>query len=130
MISKTSLKININLSSEFLRKLFCLKYKFWTKKSTGDIIQRFGDVSRIQQFLTSSIFSLTNAIVTFIVYCIISAKFSNKVLIIFSVGSILSFIWILLFLNKRRKIDYLKFKALSKYNNYIVQTARDTKRII
>ncbi len=124
MISKTSLKININLSSEFLRKLFCLKYKFWTKKSTGDIIQRFGDVSRIQQFLTSSIFSLTNAIVTFIVYCIISAKFSNKVLIIFSVGSILSFIWILLFLNKRRKIDYLKFKALSKYNNYIVQTTK------
>lgn len=122
--TKLSLKVNIGITSDFLKKLLNLNYQFWNNKSTGDIIQRFGDSSRVQLFLTTSSISITNAIIVFVIYCLISGSFSYRILIVFSFGSILSLLWVLLFLKKRRKIDYLKFKVLSKYNNYLVQTTK------
>jgi ATP-binding cassette, subfamily B, bacterial len=48
-----STRINISLVSDFLIKLMKLPIAFFDSKMTGDIMQRIGDHSRIEQLLTN-----------------------------------------------------------------------------
>lgn len=47
-------RINIALISDFLAKLMRLPLHFFDTKMVGDIIQRIGDHSRIESFMTGS----------------------------------------------------------------------------
>ncbi|WP_239414135.1 cysteine peptidase family C39 domain-containing protein [Bacteroides sp. An51A] len=61
-------RVSISLISDFLAKLMKLPISFFDSKMVGDIMQRIGDHSRIQSFLTGSLLSIMMATVTFVVY--------------------------------------------------------------
>lgn len=87
----------------------------------GDIMQRIGDHSRIQSFLTGSLLSIMMATVTFVVYAFIMGGYNMKILGIFMLGSIFYIVWVLLFMKKRRKLDYMRFQEASANQSSIVQ---------
>lgn len=116
-----STRVSVSLITDFLGKLMRLPIAFFDSKKLGDILQRIGDHSRIQSFLTGSLLSIVMAAVTFIVYGCIMAGYNWKILAIFLVGSALYIVWVLLFLRQRKKLDYMRFQEAANNQSHLVQ---------
>jgi ABC-type bacteriocin/lantibiotic exporters, contain an N-terminal double-glycine peptidase domain len=116
-----SVRINISLLSGFWSKLLRLPMQFFDSKHPGDIMQRVGDHSRIQSFLTGTALTTLFSIVNLIVFSFVLLKYNMTVFLIFAIGSILYLNWIQLFLRYRRKLDYQRFAIASKENNASMQ---------
>lgn len=114
-------RVSISLISDFLAKLMRLPISFFDSKMTGDIMQRIGDHSRIQTFLTGSLLGIVMAAVTFVVYSAIMGGYDIRILGIFILGSALYVGWVLLFLRRRRKLDYMRFQEAAANQSSIVQ---------
>lgn len=114
-------RVSISLISDFLTKLMRLPISFFDSKMVGDIMQRMGDHSRIQTFLTSSLVNIMFATITLVIYTIIMATYHLGILVVFVIGSLLYIGWVLLFLKKRRTLDYKRFQQASANQSNIVQ---------
>lgn len=120
MLHVTS-RVSISLISDFLSKLMRLPIAFFDAKRIGDILQRVGDYNRIQSFLTGSLISIVMAVITFAVYSGIMASYNLPILLIFLIGSALYVGWVMLFLKRRRKLDYMRFQEAANNQNNLVQ---------
>jgi len=114
-------RVSISLISDFLIKLMRLPISYFDSRMIGDIMQRMGDHSRIQTFLTSSLVNILFAAITLVIYTVIMASYHPGILLVFFVGSILYIGWVLLFLKKRRELDYKRFQQASANQSNIVQ---------
>lgn len=114
-------RLSVTLISDFLNKLMRLPIAFFDTKKTGDILQRIGDFGRVQAFLTDSLLSIIIAVVTFVVYGTIITTYNWQIFLLFFVGSALYILWIVLFLKKRRKLDYMRFQEASSNQSNLVQ---------
>lgn len=84
-------------------------------------MQRIEDHSRIQSFLTGSFLSIIMSLVTFVVYAVLMGCYSLDILGVFFLGTAFYVLWILLFMKKRRKLDYMRFQEASANQSSIVQ---------
>ena len=114
-------RISISLISDFLAKLMRLPIAFFDSKMVGDIMQRIGDYDRIQAFLTGSLLSMAMAVVSFVIYGAVMGGYDPTILGIFLLGSALYIGWILLFMKRRRKLDYMRFQEAAANQSNIVQ---------
>lgn len=114
-------RISISLISDFLSKLMRLPIAFFDSKMVGDIMQRIGDYDRIQSFLTGSLLSMAMAVVSFVIYGAVMGGYDPTILGIFLLGSALYIGWILLFMKRRRKLDYMRFQEAAANQSNIVQ---------
>lgn len=114
-------RVSISLISDFLAKLMRLPISFFDSKMVGDIMQRIEDHSRIQSFLTGSFLSIIMSLVTFVVYAVLMGCYSLDILSVFFLGTAFYVLWILLFMKKRRKLDYMRFQEASANQSSIVQ---------
>ncbi|MBL7729364.1 MAG: peptidase domain-containing ABC transporter [Dinghuibacter sp.] len=109
-----SSRINISIVSDFLHKLMRLPIQYFDTKMTGDISQRINDHNKIERFLTVSTINTFFSFLTLIIFSIILATYSTKILLIFIIGSILSVLWMLRYFKKRKELDYKYFQLLSE----------------
>lgn len=117
----TTTRVSISLISDFLFKLMKLPIAFFDSKMVGDIMQRLEDYNRIQRFLTEALLSMVIAVVSLVIYGVVMAKYNVLVFVIFLLGSSLYVGWVLLFMKKRRKLDYMRFQQASANQSNIVQ---------
>ena len=111
-------RINIALISDFLAKLMRLPLRFFDSKMVGDIMQRIGDHSRIESFMTGSSISTLFSFVNFIVFGFVLAYYDLTILALFLVGNGLYVAWILAFMRYRRQLDIKRFtQAASEQSN-------------
>lgn len=125
-----STRINISLISDFFIKLMRLPMSFFDTKLTGDILQRIEDHRRIESFLTTKTLSTVFSFFSLIILGIVLWFYSFKIFMIFFIGSIIYTIWILVFLKRRREIDYKFFevRAKNQSNTYqIIQGMQEIK---
>lgn len=116
-----STRINISLVSDFFIKLMKLPMKFFDTKQMGDILQRIEDHRRVEQFLTSSSLSLLFSFFTFLVFGGILAVYNLGIFAVFLIGTILYAGWVILFLKKRRQLDYKYFEQAGRNRNVTYQ---------
>ncbi len=116
-----STRVNISLISDFLIKLMKLPIRFFDTKMTGDLLQRIGDHSRIQNFLTNTSLSIVFSFVNLIIFMIVLSIYSLKILAVFLVGSILYGFWIYFFMKRRRELDYKRFSQMSDNQSNVIQ---------
>ncbi len=116
-----STRVNVTLISDYLIKLMRLPISFFESRLTGDILQRIGDHSRIESFLTNSSLNILFSIFNLLVFSIVLAIYNIPILLVFIFGSTLYFIWIILFMKKRRELDHRRFLQLSKNQSSIIQ---------
>lgn len=114
-------RINISIISDFLIKLMKLPIRFFDTKMIGDITQRINDHTRIEQFLTTGTLNTLFSFVTLAIFSVVLGIYSMKILGIFLVGSILSIICIILFLKKRKELDYKRFQQQSDNQNSLYE---------
>ncbi|QZE13631.1 peptidase domain-containing ABC transporter [Halosquirtibacter laminarini] len=122
-------RVSISLISDFLIKLMKLPISFFDVKLIGDIMQRIDDHERIQSFLTGSLISIIFALISLIIYSVIMATYHPGILGTFFVGSALYVGWVLLFLKKRRKLDYKRFQQRSANQSNLVQLVSGMQEI-
>lgn len=114
-------RINISLISDFFVKLMNLPISFFDTKMTGDILQRINDHSRIQNIMTTSSLNVLFSLVNLIVFGIVLIYYNWLIFTIFVIGSILYFGWILIFLKKRKTIDYKMFSQVSQEQSKVIE---------
>lgn len=122
-------RVSISLISDFLIKLMKLPISFFDVKLIGDIMQRIGDHNRIRSFLTDSLISIVFAVVILIMYAILMATYNLGILGIFLFGSALYIGWVVLFLKRRRELDYKRFQQSAANQSNIVQLVTGMQEI-
>lgn len=116
-----STRINISLISDYLIKLLKLPIGYFDTRVIGDIMQRIQDHTRIEQFLTGATLNILYSIITFIVFGFVLATYSIPILGIFLAGSALYILWVVIFLKRRRELDFKRFDQLSANQSNLYQ---------
>ncbi len=122
-------RVSISLISDFLIKLMKLPISFFDVKLVGDIMQRIGDHNRIKTFLTDSLISIVFAIITLVMYTFIMASYNIGILGIFLLGSAAYIGWVMIFLKRRRELDYKRFQQSAANQSNIVQLVTGMQEI-
>jgi len=116
-----STRINISIISEFLTKLMRLPLGFFDTRMVGDILQRIEDHQRVERFLTARTLGILFSMFSLVVFAIVLAIYSIAIFFVFIVGSLLYFLWVYLFMKKRRILDYKRFAQLSDNQSKLIQ---------
>jgi len=124
-----STRINISLVSDFFIKLMNLPIAFFDSKMTGDILQRINDHKRIERILTTSSLNVLFSMVNLVVFSFVLAYYNMTLFFIFLVGSVLYFLWIAIFLKKRRDLDYKRFSQVSQEQSKVIELVNGMQEI-
>jgi ATP-binding cassette subfamily B protein len=124
-----STRINISLISDFFIKLMKLPMSYFDTKLTGDILQRIEDHTRVEQFITARSLNTIFSLFTLIIFSIVLWIYDVRIFIIFFVGSIIYTLWILVFLKKRRELDFKYFDARARNQNKTYQLIQGMQEI-
>ncbi|MBS0028145.1 peptidase domain-containing ABC transporter [Chitinophaga sp. 22321] len=115
-------RVNVALISDYLNKLMRLPISFFENKLTGDILQRANDHERIRNFVMNNSLSMLFSTITFAIFSVVLLIYSKIVFGIFIAGSLLYVIWVMGFLQLRKKLDWQYFELTSKNQSYWVET--------
>ena len=124
-----STRVNISILTDFLIKLMKLPISFFDTKMTGDIMQRMNDQKKIESFLTGSTLSTLFSLVNLLVFSVVLAYYNTAIFFVFVVSSILYTTWIVVFLKRRRILNYKSFEVASKNQSSIVQLVNGMQEI-
>lgn len=124
-----STRINISILSDFLIKLMKLPISFFETKTTGDIMQRMTDQHRIESFLTGTTLSTLFSMVNLIVFTIILIYYDPTIFMVSLISTILYTAWIVVFLKRRRQLNYKEFNYSSDNQSTIVELVTGMQEI-
>lgn len=122
-------RVNVSLVSDFLAKLMRLPIGYFDTKMTGDLMQRIGDQSRIETFLTSSTLMFLFSVVNFFVFSIVLFTYNVSIFSVFLLAAAAYVLWVVLFLKKRKEIDYMRFKHVSDNSNNLIELIQGMQEI-
>ncbi|HEY2324896.1 MAG TPA: peptidase domain-containing ABC transporter, partial [Thermoanaerobaculia bacterium] len=112
---------NVSILADFLKKLMRVPFVAFEARTVGDILQRVGDNSRIQSFLTSTTVNGIAAVGNLVVYGIALLLLNRPIALVFLFTSALLGIWSYIFIPKRRILDNQRFEQSSKLQTSLVQ---------
>jgi ATP-binding cassette subfamily B protein len=124
-----STRINIALISDFFIKLMNLPISFFDVRMTGDIMQRINDHHRIERILTTSSLNVLFSLINMIIMGGILAYYNLKIFAVFFIGSLLYFIWVTLFLKRRKELDYKRFAEVSQEQSKVIELINGMQEI-
>ena len=115
-----SMRINISLVSDFFIKLLRLPMPFFDTRQMGDLLQRIEDHSRVQSFLTNQFLNIIFTFLSFIIFGVVLFVYDPLIFGIFLAGSVVYGVWISVFLNRRKVLDYELFgqQAINRNRTY------------
>lgn len=116
-----STRVNISIISDFLIKLMKLPLSFFDSKMIGDLLQRIGDHARIQQFLSSSSLTILFSFFNIFIFGIVLFVYHISIFLVFFTGSIIYLIFVLLFLKRRKELDYRRFNQQASNQSSLIQ---------
>ena len=125
----TTSRVNLRMLSDFLMKLMNLPIAFFDSKTTGDILQRIRDHDRVQAFLSATTLDVLFSSFTLVIFGAILFYYNPLLFWVFLVGSALYMAWVLLFLSRRAKIDYLYFDQASGNQSSTIQLINGMQEI-
>ena len=121
IILHMSVRINISLISDFLIRLMKLPLGFFDSKHIGDLLQRIGDHKRIEMFLTQSLLTMLLSIFSLVIFGVVLYIYSQSIFLIFLFSSIAYILWIVLFLKKRKVVDYKAFQQFANNQDSLIE---------
>jgi ATP-binding cassette subfamily B protein len=129
LLLRISVYINLSILSDFWIKITRLPLSYFDSHRTGDTLQRINDNKQIQAFLTGTALNTLFSLINFGVFAIVLALYDWKLFFIFTLGTVLYFLWVKLFLRVRRKVNYLNFHISSKENSATLQLIQGMQEI-
>ena len=119
------MRINISIVSDFFIKLLRLPMSFFETRLMGDILQRMGDHSRVNNFLTGQTLGVMFSAMSLVVFSIVLLTYNGLIFMVFVMGSVLYVVWMTLFLRRRKVLDYAMFEqqAINSNKTYELVTS-------
>lgn len=111
---KFAAKIKINMTSDYLIRLFKMPMTFFESRIMGDIIQRNADFDRIETVAISTLFSSILSILNLFVFGIILFIYNRIIFYVFLLCSFLYISWVLIFWSFRKKMDIRYYSLTAK----------------
>jgi ATP-binding cassette, subfamily B, bacterial len=124
-----SMRINLGILSDFLAKLLRLPIAFFDSKLTGDIMQRIGDHSRIESFLTGTSLSTLFSLFNLLIYSFVLMAYNVAIFGVFMLFSALYVVWVMFFLKYRRQLDHKRFALSSQNQSSLIQLITGVQEI-
>ena len=122
-------RINISLISDFLIKLMKLPVAYFDSKTIGDLLQRIQDHDRVEAFLSSATLNILFSALNLAIFSLILAYFSTTIFMVFAIGTALYMLWVLVFMGRRRELDYKRFDQASGNQSSMVQILNGMQEI-
>lgn len=122
-------RINISLISDFLIKLMKLPISYFDSKTIGDLLQRVQDHDRIEAFLSSATLSILFSAVNVVIFSLILGFFFLPIFVVFSLGTGIYVAWVLVFMGRRKQLDYKRFDQASGNQSSMVQLLNGMQEI-
>lgn len=116
-----SLRVNLSLVSDFFIKLLKLPMSFFDTKLMGDLLQRIGDHSRVQNFLTQQVLGILFSALSFVIFGAVLLVYDWVIFAVFIAGSAVYGLWIASFLRRRKVLDYELFEQQAVNSNKTYQ---------
>lgn len=116
-----STRLNLSILSDFLIKLMRLPLPFFNAKQIGDIFRRVDDHRRIETFLTGHTLAVLFSLVDLVLLGLVMAYYDRAIFVVFMVGTLLHIGWAILFLRRRRVLDYKRFDLDAKKHNGLLE---------
>lgn len=116
--------MNIDIAKDLLLKIASLPMNFFATRKVGDIIQRVSDVSRIGDYFSTRLIDSILSTILFCIYGGILFHLYPLLLGIFILGTLIYIGYNLLFLRRRKILDYEFFSVASKTNEELIQFLR------
>jgi len=129
LLLNISVNINFSLLSDFWVKLTRLPVSYFDSYHTGDTLQRLGDSKKIENFLTGSALNTFFSLFNFVIFAVVLIMYNVQLFFVFGIGGILYFIWVRMFLQFRRKINYQTFHLSTKENNVSLQLVQGMQEL-
>lgn len=129
LLTKNSFKIGITFLGEYLNKLIKLPAHFFDTKANSDLIQLVDDQENLKSFLSYDFIEAVLALCNILVFSILIIHYNVSVFILFCLFAFLASLWSLLFLNKRRLINYRRFSLFSEGKSHIYELVMGMKEI-
>ena len=124
-----SARINIALISDFFIKLMNLPISFFDVRMTGDIMQRINDHHRVERILTTSSLNVLFSVINMFIMGGVLAYYNLKIFAVFFIGSFCYFLWVILFLKRREKLDYKRFSEVSQEQSKVIELINGMQEI-
>lgn len=114
-------KISITIISDFLKKLLQLPINFFDTKLMGDFNQRIQDNERIEEFLTSQSLLTFFSVISFSIFFAVLLYYDYKILLVYLLLTLISILWSLMWLKRRKMLDYHRFLHKSENQESIYE---------
>jgi len=124
-----STRINVSILTDFLIKLMKLPASYFDTRQTGDILQRMSDHNRIEQFLTKTSLGAVFSFISLLVFSVVLAFYNGLVFGVFLASSVLYILWIMIFLGRRKQLDYKRFSLAAKEQGAKIQMIQGMQEI-
>lgn len=124
-----STRINLSILTDFLIKLMKLPISFFDSKRTGDILQRMNDHQRIESFLTGSSLNVLFATINLLIFSLVLAFFNVAIFTVFIISAAMYSGWVILFLKKRKRLDYQRFDVAAKEQSNMIQLVQGMQEV-
>jgi ATP-binding cassette subfamily B protein len=106
-----------------------LPISFFDVRMTGDIMQRINDHHRIERILTTSSLNILFSMFNMLVMGGVLAYYNLKIFLVYFAGSFFYFLWIILFLKRREKLDYKRFSEISQEQSKVIELINGMQEI-
>lgn len=121
VVINLSSRVNFSMLSEFLKKLKLLPIPFFEIRKTGDFLQRIQDNNRVETFLTRSLINILVSLMSIVIFTFALYIFNKVFFLLFVTSTIIYILWIILFINSRKKIDWERFEVNSQNQTILLQ---------
>ncbi len=122
-------RINITIISDFFKKIIKLPINFFDSKLIGDFNQRIQDHERIETFLTSQSLITLFSIINFSIFFFVLLYYDFKIVITYSILTLIAIAWSVYFLKKRKILDYHRFQRRSENQESIYEMINGIQEI-
>ena len=129
ILLRVTTRVNIDLVADFITKMLRLPIRFFDSKNMGDILQRMDDHQRIQSFFTVSTVEMLFSFLGFLVFSSVLGYYNLYILLFFLLGHAVYVGWVLLFLRKRRELDFRRFDEAAKHQSNVIQIIEGAEAI-
>lgn len=119
--TKIGLRMHMDLTTQYLKRLILKPISFFDKKVNADLIQKLSDLERIKSFLVELPNTTFLTLSTLLVFASMLIYYNAWVFTLFVMSTTLSLLWTKAFLQKRKEIDYTYTAQLSDNHNQIYE---------
>lgn len=114
-------RINIRLVNEFLNKIFRLPMTFFENSNVSTLLKRIDDHSKLHTLLAVSSLKTILSLLTITLLTSVLFIVHPGIFLVFTIGSVMSMLWVYAFLKRRGKIDNKRFEVTSKEQNKTIE---------